>query len=88
MPKRYSQSLRELLRSMLFQDETRRPTAADILDSPCLQVTPCQRVRSAIPSLILFYAITPRGSWLVLNRSLQYCTGQHFAPLAQWVDLF
>lgn len=40
VPKKYSQPLRELLRSMLFQDEARRPTAADILVSPCLQVLP------------------------------------------------
>ena len=38
LPSRYSAELRKLARSMLYQSEERRPTAADVLASPVLAV--------------------------------------------------
>jgi NIMA (never in mitosis gene a)-related kinase 1/4/5 len=38
IPTEYSDDLRDLVRSMLFRDETRRPSADDILEMPFLQV--------------------------------------------------
>ena len=38
LPRRYSQGLRDLARSMLFATEARRPTAAEVLASPVLAV--------------------------------------------------
>eukprot|EP00892_Ulva_mutabilis_P010241 jgi/Ulvmu1/758/UM010_0132.1 len=46
VPKQYSEQLRDLLRSMLFQDEHRRPTAAQVLASPCLQEA-CAKVEAS-----------------------------------------
>ena len=38
LPKCYSQELRALARSMLYTDEARRPTAAEVLTAPVLAV--------------------------------------------------
>ena len=38
MPAEYSQPLRQLVRSMMYTDESKRPTAEEILNMPFLQV--------------------------------------------------